>query len=231
MLSPQESHYGCFPIHVDKNDHFYQTFKQGCINFVRSSLVPNTDCKMGYGKQLSKVSHYLDGSVFYGSDSNTQTEVRSFKNGKLRMFNDFGRDMLPLSKEKDACLTMKKGSACFFAGDGRCNQIITLTALHQLFAREHNRIADALSHLNLHWMDEVIFQEARRIVIAEFQHITYNEWLPIIVGSKTMQRFSLNVHAHGYSADYDPEIKASITNEFSGAAFRFGHSAVDGKLQ
>lgn len=116
------------------------------------------------------------------------------------------------------------------AGDGRANQIISLTALHILFAREHNRVADILTNLNPRWSDEVTFYETQRIVAAELQHIVYNEWLPELIGSETMQRFSLNVHDNEYSNDYDAEINACITSEFSTAAQRFGHSTVDGKF-
>lgn len=46
--------------------------------------------------------------------------------------------------------------------------------------REHNRIATALQEVNPNWSDENIFQEAKRIVIAEYQNVIYSEWLPVI---------------------------------------------------
>lgn len=69
------------------------------------------------------------------------------------------------------------------SGDTRVNQNPQLTILQIILLREHNRVADALARLNPHWTDETIFQEARRIVIAEHQHISYYEWLPIFLGN------------------------------------------------
>lgn len=68
------------------------------------------------------------------------------------------------------------------AGDGRINQTPTLAVLHTLLLREHNRVADILSSLNPLWSDEKLYQETRKIVIAEIQHITYQEWLPLNFG-------------------------------------------------
>ena len=54
--------------------------------------------------------------------------------------------------------------------------------MHTIWMREHNRIAAGLSDVNPHWDEDRLYQEARKIVGAEMQHITYNEWLPLVVG-------------------------------------------------
>lgn len=71
---------------------------------------------------------------------------------------------------------------CFKSGDSRANEHVGLAALHTLWVREHNRVADELTNLNPHWLDEITFQEARRVVVAQLQHITYAEFLPLVLG-------------------------------------------------
>lgn len=77
------------------------------------------------------------------------------------------------------------------SGEIRVNEQLVLTCMHTLMAREHNRLAKGLAQVNPHWDDETLYQEARRIVVAEIQHITYNEFLPILLGKDVMQKFGL----------------------------------------
>ena len=62
--------------------------------------------------------------------------------------------------------------------------------------------------------DEQVFQVARKIVGAEIQKITYEDWLPTLIGAGRLPAYS------GYKADVD----ASVASEFSAAAFRVGGS-------
>jgi peroxidase len=48
--------------------------------------------------------------------------------------------------------------------------------------RLHNTLCDQLKIINPTWNDERIYQEARRLLIAMYQHVTYNEFVPILLG-------------------------------------------------
>lgn len=71
----------------------------------------------------------------------------------------------------------------YYTGDARANENMHLTTLHLIMVRQHNAIAGKLLSLNPHWDDETIFQETRHIVTAQIQHITYNEFLPVLLGT------------------------------------------------
>ena len=62
---------------------------------------------------------------------------------------------------------------CILGGDARANEQPGLTTMHTLWFREHNRIASELEGMNRNWDAERVFQETRRIMTAEYQHIIY----------------------------------------------------------
>ena len=94
--------------------------------------------------------------------------------------------------------------------------------------REHNRLAQLLENQHPSWNDEKLYEETRRIVMAEYQHIIYKEWLPHILGLNSMKESGTYPLQDGYVVNYQDEddFDPRITNEFAVAAFRFGHSLI-----
>ncbi|XP_076315022.1 heme peroxidase 2-like, partial [Tachypleus tridentatus] len=109
-------------------------------------------------------------------------------------------------------------------GDRRLNEHPALTAVQTVFIREHNRIARELRRLNPCWNDERLFQEARRIMIAEIQMITYNEFLSLVIGPSYYNNFLLRTLRNGFYTAYNRNVNPGMINEFTSACFRFGHS-------
>ncbi|GBP21615.1 Chorion peroxidase [Eumeta japonica] len=179
FLPEELRHWACAAVAAAPDDPFFSTFGHKCLNFVRTQLAPSHDCSLGYGRQMNGVTHYQDLSQIYGSSDEKMSSLRS-SGGLLKTFTDYGRELPPLTTKKE-CQIQKDGAACFDSGDNHGNQIISLTVFHTIWTREHNRVARALARLNPEWDEDTVFYESRRILQAEFQHITYNEWLPKVI--------------------------------------------------
>ena len=59
---------------------------------------------------------------------------------------------------------------------------------------------------------------------AEWQHIVYHEFLPVVLGTKFLENFNLITLTKGFSNIYRNDFDPSVTNEFAAAAFRIGHT-------
>lgn len=95
-------------------------------------------------------------------------------------------------------------------GDPRVNQNPAFLALGIVFYRWHNIQAAKIQSEHPDWIDEDVFQAARRRVIATMQSIIMYEYLPAFLGTE--------VEAYdGYKADVHP----GISHVFQSAAFRY----------
>jgi len=163
-----------------------------------------------------QVKSWIDGSMVYGSSDERADALREGPDSPFLATS--GENLLPLNSDNlpNASGPIRDPAILFLAGDVRVNEQIGLTAMHTLFVREHNRVARQLQLQFPHFKAEEIFQSARRIVIAEIQKITYDEFLPALLGPDTMPRYR----------GYNPRIRPDMFNEFTVAAYRFGHSSL-----
>ena len=194
-------------------------------------------------QQINEITSFIDASNVYGSDATRAVGLRDLSsNGLLR--SSAGGSLLPLNTTGLANDngTSLLPSEAFVAGDVRANEQIGLTATHTLFLREHNRIATDLAARiadgeaalitkrdaaiaatnDVASEADFIYQSARQLVGAQIQKITYDEFLPVLLGSSSPT---------SSAAAYDPTVDAGVSNEFSTAAFRVGHTLLSSDLQ
>ncbi|CAD6993643.1 unnamed protein product [Ceratitis capitata] len=211
-------HPSCFPIKVPLDDPWLAPLKVRCLEFLRSAPAQRRDCILSWREQTNQATSYIDASPIYSNSVKSSDNARVFRNGLLI----YGRG----NPAEDVCQRGAIATQCIRAGDGRSGEQPGLLALHHVWVGEHNRIALELSDMNLHWSDEKIYQETRRIVGAMFQHITYREFLPIVLGREVCKLFDLELLSTGFYNGYDPKTNPTVANSFAAAAFRFGHSLV-----
>ncbi|XP_067680260.1 peroxidase-like [Haliotis asinina] len=214
------SRHQCFNIAVPPGD---RRFNRTCLNFVRSVQVANVNCETVPAEQLNQVTAYIDASQVYGSTAEDLDDLRSHTRGLLRTSSD-NPELLPRNSVPD-CATSTEPNYCFKAGDERVDEQMSLTSMHTIWLREHNRVVRKLARINKHWDDERLFQETRRIVGAMMQHITYAEFLPVVLPPKFYNKFRLRP-SKGPVNIYNDSVDASVRNAFATAAFRFGHSMI-----
>ncbi|KAL4707257.1 hypothetical protein ACJJTC_019795 [Scirpophaga incertulas] len=226
----------CAPILIPPNDPVHSRIGTQCMNFVRTGNTRTRGCTPlnAPAQPISTVTAYMDLSLVYGSSASQARPIRSFQGGRLLTVLRGGREWPP--QDPNITLTCESAQSpnepCYLTGDIRVNQNPQLTVLQIILMREHNRIADTLTNLNPHWDDETIFQEARRIHIAEFQHINYYEYLPIFLGYENMVKNKLIYPGiKGYVNDYNPNVDPSVLDEHATAAFRHFHTLIRGYLR
>ena len=227
----------CAPINIPKDDSFFDDDQgRSCLPFTKSTgkTLRSAD---GSGIVLEKINlntGYLDLSTIYGSSSCMNKQLRTYSLGKMLTTRSpgspYGLPILTPSSHFTACRT--KFNQCYLSGDERSNEHVALLTLHTLFLREHNHIATDLHKLNPAWDDEKLFQEARKMNIAQYQHIITTEFLPLVLSETSLAKLhNLKPPIRPvFTNSYRPEANAQIIDEFATAAFRFGHSLIRSTL-
>ncbi|EAR22695.1 peroxidase family protein [Nitrococcus mobilis] len=242
--SPHES----FNIQVPAGDPYFDPFATGTQEIGLERSIYTVD-NQGVRQQLNQISAYIDGSGVYGSDSIRADYLRTLDgSGKMKTGTaDNGEILLPYNLANlDNAMQGPDASAFFIAGDVRANEQLGLTAVHTLFVREHNRLADQLSDRlapsnadpadpllailrdqaiatadnGIDNQGDFIYYAARKVVGAQIQKITYNEFVPVLLGNDALDAYSA----------YDESINPGISNAFSTAAYRVGHTMLPSQL-
>jgi peroxidase len=234
-------------------DYFYHSLhKQTCLGFTRSQPAVTCGCRLGPRQQLNRQTAALDASFIYSQHPEEMNRLRSMMDGKLIVETGGNTDTLTLCKTGATSKGILKcidsdddvqntGEIVFDAPVGGCkgltgdNRVNTTPGLYVetlIFVRLHNWITDQLlaAATSTTPNDEQLFQEARRITIAIYQHIVYSEWLPAFIGSTYMKMYHLYPlpMGRGYFTGYDPKEELGAYNVASAAALRVGHSMVHG---
>ncbi len=217
-------------INVPIGDPWFDPFDGGeaLIFMMRSAAIPGTGTSAANPRAFSNnITAFIDGSAVYGSTDDRAVWLRTGYAGKLKTSsgnllpfnttnNEFSGEVdhdVP-EMDDDVGLTEK----FFVAGDSRANENPLLIAFHTLFVREHNRLCDEILIDFPGTSDEEVYQIARKKVGALIQAIVYEEWLPV-----------MGIHLDPYIG-YDPAVNPGITNVFSGAAFRMGHTLLNSNI-
>ena len=156
---------------------------------------------------------FLDLSSVYGDTLERSQLLREMDgSGKLKE----NKGMLPKNKNinMDMAEADDKSYAC---GDPRCNENTILLGFHTLFLREHNRLAQKIKKKYPFLHGEKVFQRARLRNIQQYQKILFEEWLPILLGTKKLNWRRKQV------------LKPDTF--FATVAFRFGHTQIPDKLK
>jgi peroxidase len=177
------------------------------LPFFRGVTIPGTGTEDGNPREFANtITGFIDASMVYGSDA-ARLESLRVEGGKIVV--------------DDAGNLATDANGRILAGDVRAGENQGLLAMQTLFAREHNRMVDELAERDPSLTDDELFQAARTRVEALVQAITYNEYLPMLVGENALSEYR----------GYDSSVNPGISIEFATAVFRLGHSQVSPEIQ
>lgn len=195
VLPTDLSNSACLPVQIPSNDSFYSHGNIGCLNVVRAQLGKYRN-GVETGQIMNRATAYLDLSLVYGNHESELQRIRIYRRGKLRLGKN---NLLPVDANGNYLPSMDRFVATPIG-----------SIWPALFSRNHNHLAERLARLKPRWNDEIIFQEARRINIANFQ---FN-----LITAKSIEK----VFQKEINANYSDETNVATSVEF-GFTYRGAH--------
>ena len=222
----------CCPIPVVMDPDGDPTFGgQECLFFPRSIPSCNFEKgKHGPREQFNDLTPYIDASNVYGSSVEVANALREFRGGRLLVGPPHApgaEPSLPLFPAEQTQSPVFLAQCppglkeCYVAGDIRANEHISLTMMHTIWVREHNRVVAELARLNPSFGDRPLYFLARHLIGGIMQKIVFEDYLPEVLGRQTVEELIL-----GGFAGFDPHVDPRIPNAYATAAFRYGHSLI-----
>jgi len=177
------------------------------LPFFRGTVLAGTGTDADNPREFANtITGFIDASMVYGSDAARAASLR-VEGGKIIVDGEGN-----LATDANGRI---------LTGDVRAGENQALLSMHTVFAREHNRLVDELAERDPSLTDDELFQAARTRVEAIVQAVTYNEYLPMLVGENALSEYQ------GFDSAVDP----GISIEFATAVFRLGHSQVSPEIQ
>ena len=159
------------------------------MTILRSTPAPTTPADAGRPTAYrNNVTHWWDGSQIYGSDLKRQLKIRGDpESGRLLPDGKIGLNAaghLPIEPMRDETPDAEGARFPDLELTGvNGNWWLGLSAMHTLFAREHNAVIDRLKIDFPSAEGEWLFQKARLVVTALIAKIHTTEWTPALMNS------------------------------------------------
>lgn len=199
-------------IEVPRNDPSLRNVRS--LPFRRS--VRSSSLDGGFQRPINTLTSAIDLVAVYGTNEERLNSLLEFTNGGMLTgkLKTSGNNLLPLNT-RGFFNAPDTSNRFFIAGDHRPNEHPVLTAMHTLFLREHNRIADIVIERIPGLPPRRVFEYARILNTAQFQKIVYEEFYPAII-SRDLAPY------RNFSRRANP----TVSDVFAGAGFRIGHTMV-----
>jgi len=196
-----------------------EDFPNRTINFTRNQFIEDSNPR----QHPNHISAYIDATNVYGYSTQRGYALRNL-DGTGTLKTSAG-NLLPLNVDG---IRNENGPAgvpeeMFLAGDIRANEVVPLTSMHTLLMREHNRVVTQVipgRYPQFVGVEEMLYQQGRRYVNGVMQSITYNQFLPALLGQPLPP----------YTG-YDDTVNAQMRKEFSTVAYRLGHTMLSEVLK